>query len=287
MLGGGRVRGLAMEFGVGYFPTHDGMHPGEVARLVEDRGQNALFFAEHSHIPASRESPYPFGEMPPKYWHCYDLFVALTAAVTATSRLRVGSGICLVVQRDPIHTAKAVASIDHLSGGRFEFGVGAGWNREEMRNHGTDPRVRMAVMAERVEAMKEIWARHEASYTGQYVDFDRIWCYPKPAQWPHPPILVGGTGPTVLDRVLAFGDGWLPNWGEDAALIDRIAELRTRAERPVQVQVLSVPANPKVMEQLDGAGVRRAMHWLPSGPEAVVQRALDAWESAIGTYTKG
>ncbi|WP_155370190.1 LLM class F420-dependent oxidoreductase [Catellatospora vulcania] len=276
-----------MEFGVGYFPTHDGMSPGEVARLVEDRGQNALFFAEHSHIPASRESPYPGGEMPPKYWHSYDLFVALTAAVAATSRLRVGSGICLIIQRDPIHTAKAVASVDHLSGGRFEFGVGAGWNREEMRNHGTDPKVRMAILAERVEAMKEIWARHEASYAGEHVNFDRIWSYPKPAQWPHPPILVGGTGPTVLDRVLAFGDGWLPNWGEDAAVLDRIAQLRARAERPVQVQVMSVPADPGVLAQLDQAGVRRAMHWLPSGPEAVVQRALDDWERAIGTYTKG
>ncbi|MEV0459712.1 LLM class F420-dependent oxidoreductase [Catellatospora methionotrophica] len=276
-----------MEFGVGYFPTHDGMSPGEVARLVEDRGQNALFFAEHSHIPASRESPYPGGEMPPKYWHCYDLFVALTAAAAATSRLRVGSGICLVIQRDPIHTAKAVASVDHLSGGRFEFGVGAGWNREEMRNHGTDPKVRMAVLAERVEAMKEIWSRHEASYSGEYVNFDRIWSYPKPAQWPHPPILVGGTGPTVLDRVLAFADGWLPNWGEDAAVLDRIAQLRARAERPVQVQVMSVPADPAVLERLAHAGVHRVMHWLPSGPEAVVQRALEQWEQAIGTFTVG
>ncbi|MEV4413182.1 TIGR03619 family F420-dependent LLM class oxidoreductase [Catellatospora sp. NPDC049609] len=276
-----------MEFGVGYFPTHDGMNPGEVARLVEDRGQNALFFAEHSHIPASRESPYPFGEMPPKYWHCYDLFVALSAAAAATSRLRIGSGICLVIQRDPIHTAKAVASIDHMSGGRFEFGVGAGWNREEMRNHGTDPKVRMAVLAERVEAMKEIWARHEASYSGRYVDFDRIWSYPKPAQWPHPPILVGGTGPTVLDRVLAFGDGWLPNWGEDAAVLDRVKQLRSSAERPVQVQMLAVPADPAVLEKLANAGIRRAMHWLPSGPEGVVQRALDEWETAVGTFTKG
>jgi probable F420-dependent oxidoreductase len=276
-----------MEFGVGYFATHDGMAPGEVARLVEDRGQNAIFFAEHSHIPASRESPYPGGEMPPKYWHCYDLFVALTAATAATSRLRVGSGICLVIQRDPIHTAKAVASVDHLSGGRFEFGVGAGWNREEMRNHGTDPKVRMAILQERVEAMKQIWSQHEASYSGAHVSFDRIWSYPKPAQWPHPPILVGGTGPTVLDRVLAFGDGWIPNWSEESGVLDRVAELRSRADRPIQVQLLSVPADPDVLERLAAAGVHRAMHWLPSGPESVVQRALDQWENAIGTFTKG
>ena len=137
-----------MDFGVGYFPTHDGMTPGAVARFVEARGQSALFFAEHTHIPASRESKWPGGgQLPQKYWHSYDLFVALTAAAEATSRLRVGSGICLVVERDPIITAKEVASVDHLSGGRLEFGVGAGWNREEMANHGTDPRKRMALMA--------------------------------------------------------------------------------------------------------------------------------------------
>ena len=181
-----------MDFGVGYFPTHDGIGPGPLARMLEERGQESLFFAEHTHIPASRESPYPAGgELPQKYWHCYDLFVALTAAAAATSRLRVGSGICLIIERDPIVTAKEVASVDHLSGGRMEFGVGAGWNREEMQNHGTDPRTRMALMRERVEAMKAIWTQEEASYAGEYVTFDRIWSEPKPAQRPHPPVLVG------------------------------------------------------------------------------------------------
>ena len=137
--------------------------------------------------------------------------MAVTTALTATSRLRVGSGICLVVERDPIITAKEVASVDYLSGGRFEFGVGAGWNREEMANHGTDPRRRMALLRERVEAMKAIWTSDEASYAGEYVAFERIWSWPKPAQRPHPPILVGGNGPGVLDRVLAFGDAWFPN----------------------------------------------------------------------------
>ncbi len=175
-----------MDFGVGYFPTHDGLSPGAIARLVEERGHESLFFAEHTHIPASRESPWPGGEkLPPKYFHTYDLFVALTAAAAATSRLRVGSGICLIVERDPITTAKEVASVDHLSGGRLEFGIGAGWNREEMRNHGTDPRTRMRLMAERVEAMKAIWTHEEASYSGEFVSFERIWSWPKPAQRPH------------------------------------------------------------------------------------------------------
>jgi len=201
-----------MDFGISYFPTHDGIAPGALARLLQERGQDALYFAEHTHIPASRETPYPGGELPRKYWHIYDLFVALTAAAAATTKLRVCSGICLVIQRDPIITAKEVASIDHLSGGRHEFGVGAGWNREEMRNHVTDPRQRMAILRERVEAMKAIWTQDEATYIGEHVSFERIWSYPKPEQRPHPPVLVGGDGPTVLDRVLAFGDAWLPNY---------------------------------------------------------------------------
>src|SRR5215203_2445843 len=174
-----------MDTGIGYFPTHDAARPGEVARLVEQHGHAAIYFAEHTHIPASRETPYAGGgQLPRKYAHTYDLFVAMTAAATATSSLRVGSGICLVVERDPITTAKEVASIDHLSGGRLEFGVGAGWNREEMANHGTDPRRRMAVMRERVEAMKAIWTQDEASYAGEHVAFERIWSHPKPVQRP-------------------------------------------------------------------------------------------------------
>jgi len=271
-----------MDFGVGYFPTHDGIGPGPLARMVEERGQESLVFAEHTHIPASRESPYPGGgELPPKYWHCYDLFVALTAAAAATSRLRVGSGICLIVERDPIVTAKEVASIDHLSGGRLLFGVGAGWNREEMRNHGTDPRTRMALMRERVEAMKAIWTQEEASYAGEYVAFERIWSHPKPAQRPHPPVLIGGHGPTVLDRVLSFGDGWLPNYGGDEQFFARLSELQARAERPIEAHILGMPADPRELERVRDAGARRALHWLPAGSRSTVEAALERWEAAI------
>jgi probable F420-dependent oxidoreductase len=270
-----------MEFGIGYFPTHDAVGPGAFARLVEERGHESLFFAEHTHIPGSRESPYPGGgELPRKYSHTYDLFVALTAAATATSSLRIGSGICLVIERDPIVTAKEVASIDHLSGGRFEFGVGAGWNREEMSNHGTDPRKRMRIMRERIEAMKEIWTSDEASYSGEFVSFDRIWSWPKPAQRPHPPILVGGLGPTVLDRVLAFGDAWFPNVGPED-LLERVQELRSRTDRPIDVMAMGVPADARRLEPLLEAGFRRVVHWIPSGNRAVVEAALARWESAI------
>jgi probable F420-dependent oxidoreductase len=275
-----------MEFGIGYFPTHDAVGPGEVARLVQEYGHESLFFAEHTHIPASRESPYPGGgDLPRKYVHTYDLFVALTAAAQATSSLRVGSGICLVVERDPIITAKEVASIDHLSGGRFEFGVGGGWNREEMRNHGTDPRTRMRLMAERIEAMKAIWTHDEASYHGEFVDFERIWSWPKPAQRPHPPVLVGGNGPTVLDRVLAFGDAWFPNYARDGELTARIDELRRRADRSIDVMVMGVPAEAAVLERLQLAGCRRVVRWIPSCGRAGIERALELWESAIVDLT--
>jgi len=257
------------------------MGPGALARFVEERGHESLFFAEHTHIPANRASPYAGGgELPRKYAHTYDLFVALTAAAVATTSLRVGSGVCLVIERDPIITAKEVASVDHLSGGRFEFGVGAGWNREEMANHGTDPRRRMAILAERVEAMKQIWTQDEASYAGEHVAFDRIWSWPKPAQRPHPPILVGGNGPTVLDRVLAFGDAWFPSYARGGVL-ERCAELRARAERPIDLMIMGVPADPHVLAQFEKAGFRRAVHWLPSAGRGPVERALERFEKAV------
>src|SRR4051794_27554494 len=218
-----------MNFGVAIFPTEDAQGPAELARMAEDRGFESLLFPEHTHIPASRETPYPAGgELPPEYSRTYDPFVALGFAAAATERLRIGTGICLVVERDPIVTAKAVASLDVLSDGRMVFGIGAGWNREEMRSHGTDPRTRMRLMRERVEAIKAIWSQDEASYDGEFVSFERIWCWPKPVQKPHPPIVVGGNGPTVLDRVLSFGDAWMPNVIDDDTLLGQIDDLRAR-----------------------------------------------------------
>jgi probable F420-dependent oxidoreductase len=268
-----------MEFGAAIFPSHEGIRPDAVARLVEERGQESLFFPEHTHMPAEHT---PRGDVPlPRHYsHTLDLFVAVTAALTATTRLRVGSGVCLLIQRDPIITAKEVASADYLSGGRFEFGVGAGWNRPEMANHGTDPRRRMAVLRERVEAMKAIWTSQEASYAGEFVSFDRIWSWPKPAQRPHPPILVGGDGPTVFDRVLAYGDAWIPNYAS-AGILERAEHLRARASRPISLQVTGMPADPKQIEAYAIAGFERVVHWLPSAGQGPVERELDAWESAI------
>ena len=277
-----------MQTGLAIFPTHDALDPGGVARLVEERGHNALYFPEHTHTPAVRATPHPSGRpLPRHYSHTYDLFVAMTAAATATSRLRIGAGICLLIQRDPIITAKEVASIDHLSGGRVEFGVGAGWNREEIANHGVDPRHRFRVLRERVEAMKAIWTQDEASYHGEFVDFDRIWQSPKPVQWPHPPVLVGGNGRGVIDRVLDYGDAWIPNYGRDPDPFARVPELRERAEeagREIPVLAYGVPADPAVLEELEKAGIARAVFWLPSALRGPIERALDRFEDAVREF---
>jgi probable F420-dependent oxidoreductase len=252
----------------------------DLAVAAEERDFESIWVAEHSHIPVSRRTPWPGGgELPKMYYDAADPFVVLSMAAAATTRLKLATGICLVVQRDPIQTAKEVASIDHLSGGRFEFGVGAGWNREEMANHGTDPRRRMTVLRERVEAMKQIWAQDEASYHGEFVDFERIWSWPKPSQRPHPPVLVGGGGPTVFDRVLAYGNAWFPNYAPD--VVERAAELRHRADRPIDLMVMGIPADPKVIEQYEVAGFRRIVHWLPSAGKSVVERTIERFETAV------
>jgi probable F420-dependent oxidoreductase len=276
-----------VKLGAAVFPTDETLPPGEVARLVEERGLESLWFPEHTHIPASRATPYPAGgDLPSMYWRSLDPFVALTAAASATTTLRLGTGICLVVERDPIITAKEVASLDLLSGGRVEFGVGAGWNREEMRNHGTDPRVRMAVMAERVEAIKEIWTQDEASYSGEHVSFDRIWSWPKPVQSPHPRVWVGGNGPTVEDRVLRFGDGWMPNVIDDDELLGRIAALRSRAGRDVPVTINASPRRPERLARYAEAGIERAVFYLPSSGRDEIEKRLDdiqgSWREAFG-----
>lgn len=270
-----------MDTGVAIFATHDAIDPASMARLAEDRGHESIFFPEHTHIPTSRQSPYPGGgDLPRKYAHTHDLFVAMTAAAVSTTRIRIGSGICLLIERDPIITAKEVASVDVLSGGRVDFGVGAGWNREEMANHGTDPRRRMDLLRERVEAMKAIWTEDEASYHGEHVNFDRIWSWPKPSQRPHPPVLIGGNGPTVLDRVLAFGDAWMPNHARNH-ILERAGELKARADRAIELMVMGVPADARVIASYEEAGFRRVIHWLPSAGRGPVEAAMDKFESAV------
>ena len=279
-----------MKFGLAIFPADYAAHPAEVARMAEERGFESLLFPEHTHIPVSRETPYPpGGELPDEYRHTIDPFVACTAAAAATERLMVGTGICLVVERDPVITAKEVASVDHVSGGRFLFGIGAGWNAEEMRTHGTDASKRFGLMRERVEAMKAIWTEDEASYHGERVDFDPIWSWPKPVQKPHPPILLGGNGRTVGDRVLAYADEWFPNRiGDDDKNVARIEKVirrgRDEAGRDIGVTLQLAPTDPAGLERFEAAGVHRAVWYLPPRDSAAVERALDRYAEAMGAY---
>jgi probable F420-dependent oxidoreductase len=282
-----------MDFGITWFDTDETIEPAEMGRMVEQRGFESLFVTEHTHIPASRRTPYPAGgELPRQYSHTYDPFVSLSFIAAATETLRIGTAICLVIERDPIITAKEVASLDRLSGGRFIFGVGAGWNEEEMANHGTDPARRFGILRERVEAMKEVWTTDEASYHGKYVDFDPIWSWPKPVQEPHPPILVGGNGRTVYERVLAYGDGWLPNRiGDDDKNIARIEKLQAlgreagRDSVPVSLQL--APRDPAMLERYEKAGVTRAIYMLPAGERDAVEAKLDQFTEAMRAYGGG
>ena len=279
-----------MKFGITYFATDEAIAPDEMARTVQERGFESLFVTEHTHIPVSRETPYPAGgELPREYLRSYDPFVALTAAAAATTTLRIGTAICLIAERDPITTAKEVASLDRLSGGRMIFGVGAGWNVEEMANHGTDATRRFGLMRERVEAMKEIWTTEEASYRGKHVSFDPIWCWPKPVQDPHPPVLIGGNGRTVYDRVISYGDGWLPNRiGDDDKIIGRVEKLQRlgsdagRGPLPVSLQL--APRDPALLERYERAGVERAIYMLPAAGAGEVERKLDKFTAVLEEY---
>ena len=280
-----------MDFGIATFPTDESIAPARLARLAEERGFESLFFPEHTHIPASRETPYPAGgELPPEYSRIIDPFVALSSAAAVTERLRLGTGLCLVIERDPVVTAKEVASLDHISNGRFIFGVGAGWNLEEMRNHGTDPERRFGILRERVEAMKEIWTKEEASYDGRYVSFERIWSWPKPVQKPHPPVLVGGNGRKVYDRVLAFGDAWIPNYlGDVEKLAGRIETLQARAadagRDPIPVTIYGVPRDPAAFERWAAAGATRCLFYIPVARADEIESSLDRFTAAIAEFT--
>ena len=281
-----------MHLGLCTFVTEYSIDPVTLARQAEERGFESLFFPEHTHIPASRETPYPGGgELPREYSHMLDPFVALAAAAAVTERIQLGTGIALVIERDPIVTAKEVATLDLVSGGRVLFGVGAGWNLEEMRNHGTDPERRFGVMRERVEAMKAIWTEDEAEYHGEHVDFGPIWAWPKPVQKPHPPVLVGGMGDRALDRVVAFGDEWMPNVVVSPGVLGgRIEDLQRRAgeagRERIPVRLFAAKPEARAVERLRGAGVDAALFYLPTEDGGETERRLDQL-TAVAAEVRG
>ena len=280
-----------MFFGVSMFATDFAIRPDDLARLLEDRGFESMWVPEHTHIPASRRSPWPGGPgLPEEYWHTYDPFLALTAAAAVTKNLKLGTGICLMVERDPITTAKEVASLDMLSDGRFIFGIGGGWNAEEMENHGTAFRRRWRVLRERMLAMKEIWANDEAEFHGEFVNFDKIRSYPKPVQKPHPPIIMGGDGPRTFDRVIEYCDGWMPIQGRPSDgpdLPEKIAILKQRAtdagRDPASISISVFAAQPtqENISRLGDAGVERVVFSLPAADKETVLPLIDEYAKLI------
>jgi probable F420-dependent oxidoreductase len=279
-----------MDFGAAIFFTDYSVGPVELGRALEERGFESLWAPEHSHIPVSRQSPFPAGgDLPKKYYDVMDPFVTLAAAAAATTTLRVATGICLVVQRDPIQTAKAVATIDQVSTGRFLFGVGAGWNAEEMADHGTEFKTRLAVMRERIEAMKAIWTQSKASYDGHYVKFPPMMTWPKPVQKPHPPVIVGGAFPFGAKRALAYGDGWVPHarrpaYGEVLSMLPDFRKLCAEAGRDpatLPITVFGVAEDLDLVKRYRDAGAARLIFNLPAAKADEVLPILDRCATLI------
>ena len=278
-------------FGVTMFPTDTAIGPVEVARAVEERGLDSLFFPEHTHIPASRATPFPGGgELPEMYWRAHDPFVALGAAAAATERIRLGTGICLVIERDPITLAKEIASLDTISNGRAIIGIGAGWNREEMENHGADYKNRWAVVREKVLAMREIWNNAEAEYHGSYVDFDPIWSYPKPVQDNGPPIWIGANSKWVFDRIADYADGWMPIGGLGSGNMERLkeaVEARGRRVEDIDLALFGSPPDAGEVRGRIGQGFDHVIFVVPPAKEDVVLPLLDRYAAVVEEVRSG
>jgi len=273
-----------MLYGLAYFPTDTAMQPIEFGEAAEAAGFESIWFAEHSHIPTSRLTPWGgrpgAPPLPDRYRRTHDSIVALAAIAARTTSIRLATGITLLAQRDPIWTAKEIASLDVISGGRVTFGVGYGWNVEEMESHGVDPKRRRGIVREKVLAMKEIWTSDDASFTGEHVTFGPMWSWPKPVQKPHPPIVIGGAPtPVTFRHVVEFADGWMPLYGR-FPIVDHIAGLRHQAEDagrdPNSIEVTSyfTPPDPAIVEQLAAAGVDRVLFAVDSEPAAAAAEQI-------------
>jgi probable F420-dependent oxidoreductase len=278
-------------FGITMFPTDYSIQPVELARAAEERGFESLFFPEHTHIPTSRKTPFPGGGALPKHYsHTHDPFVAFGACAAVTKKIRLGTGICLVVQRDPIVLAKEIATVDSLSNGRFVLGIGAGWNREEMQNHGADYTNRWGLVREKILAMKAIWTQDEAQFHGKFVDFDPIWSYPKPAQRGGPPVWIGANSKWVFDRIAEYGDGWMPIGGLGSGNMDRLQAACEARGRKVGDITLALFAAPTKIESLLGRieqGFDELIFNVESEPADVVLPKLDQLVKLVETVRKG
>lgn len=273
-----------MLFGAAMFFTAQSMRPAVLGPMLEERGFESLWVPEHSHIPLTRSTPFPGGgDIPRPYYDIMDPFLALTAAAAATTRLKIGTGVCLINQRDPIHTAKTVASIDQLSDGRFLFGVGNGWNREEMEHHGTAFPTRHKLSRERIAAMQAIWTRDVAEYHGEFVDFAPLQLWPKPVQRPHPPIIVGGAWPWGARRAVRYGNGWIPRAGrpqyDDVTnfLPQFHALVREAGRDPADLPITVFRVAEDRLEHYRSLGVSRVVISLPAGQADQIEPILDRW----------
>jgi probable F420-dependent oxidoreductase len=275
-----------MNIGGVMFFTEYSMTPAALGRALEDRGFESLWVPEHSHIPLSRLSAYPAGgPLIRPYYDIMDPFLVLNTAAAVTSRLKIGTGVCLMNQRDPIHTAKLVSSIDQLSGGRFLFGVGNGWNRDEMENHGTVFATRHKLVRERIEAMKAIWTSDDAEYHGEMVNFDKMNQWPKPVQQPHPPVIVGGAFPYAANRAIRYGDGWIPRADRlekdgVGVLIDKFRQMATEAGRDpasLPITIFRVPDNIDQLRFCQDIGIDRVVFSIPAEKEDTILPLLDRW----------
>ena len=280
-----------MRIGVTLFTTDRSIGPVALAREVEARGFHSLYVPEHTHIPVSRLTPPPTGDavLPEEYKRTLDPFVALAAAAAATTRLTLGTGICLVAQRDPIVTAKEVATLDHLSDGRFVFGIGYGWNREEMAQHGVDFRTRRAVTRDRMLLMERLWADDQAAFAGEHARLEPSWAWPKPVQRPRPPVLIGGAaGPTLFAHVAEYADGWMPIGGAGVGnalpvLQDRVAAAG-RDPKTLRVVLLGVLPDEGKLAYYAARGITEVALRLPSAPRDEVVRALDGMTPLVAKF---
>jgi probable F420-dependent oxidoreductase len=274
-----------MKFGISTFVNDDGIDPVALGRAIEERGFHSLVVAEHSHIPASRESAYPGGgELPSVYYKTLDPFVTLAAAAAVTEKIELFTGVALLIQRDPIHTAKEAASIDLISGGRFVFGVGAGWNLEEMRHHGTDSKTRGALLDERIEAIKALWTDEPAEFHGKYVDFSASYSRPKPVQQPYPPIYIGGDSDATVKRVIRHEAGWISNPLLVESLSKRINQMRDGAGHAVPLAMFGTPADPDYWRAAEDLGFGQVALLLPSRPVDESLRLLDEYAAKVQQY---